>query len=136
MRGAIAALMLCLFAGVAQAAAVEPSAFALYSNVCFHQEAGDLMGVRIGVLRLGDANYAFLQWAEGVLTEPHVVTLQPGELRNDRLTFSTSIANKPVTFKGRVTDKLLSGTLSYGTAERVNLPRVLSPSKKGVADCR
>jgi hypothetical protein len=133
MYRAIAIALLLFLAGRAEAQAAER--FTLYSDICYNYESGDIGGVRFGVLRLTDANYVFLQWAEGVLTEPHIVMLDPADLKNGKLVFSTPVQDKHVTFQGRITDTTVTGTLSYGTAEKIHL-RKISLSQKGFAPCQ
>src|SRR5690348_27733 len=54
---------------------------ALYSDACVHPESGDLLGARIGILRLnrGHEVYFFYQEAAGEWEKPQVIELHHGE---------------------------------------------------------
>jgi len=67
MRRIIAILVLNLLAGIPVAAAAEN--LAVYSNGCVNEDSGDLNGIRIAILRLGDATYLAMQQPSGISFE-------------------------------------------------------------------
>ncbi|HEY2009537.1 MAG TPA: hypothetical protein VGH23_11140 [Rhizomicrobium sp.] len=139
MRTTFVMAALCVF-GSASAAPARP--FTLYSDVCYNREGGDVLGTRIGILRLPEASYLYLQFAQGDFEAPQMIKLGPGDLNGGRLTFSAQIVAKgpQSVFHGRVTDAMLMGAFDdhaqgpSGNA-RFNL-RQSPPDKKGFPDCK
>jgi hypothetical protein len=125
---------------VGRASAAPTPGFTLYSDVCYHRESGDILGTRIGILKLPEASYLYLQSAQGAFTPPQLIKLEPGDLKDGRLTFSTRILLKgpQSSFHGRVTDAALTGTFDNALPfdeRRLNLRRI-SPDKKRFPDCK
>ena len=139
MRQAVFWTFLGLLAAGSASGAPAPG-FSLYSDVCYHRESGDILGTRIGILKLPEASYLYLQSAEGVFTSPRLVELGPDGLKGGQLTFTTQILLKgpQTTFHGRVTDTALTGSYDNtlgADSRRLNLRRI-SPEKKGFPDCK
>jgi len=136
----IPVLVLCLLAGVQIADAAE--SLAVYSNVCLNKDSGDLNGIRIIILRMGDAPYFVMQEPGGILfEESEMKKLSPDDLRKGEINFSFEYAQKPAPFKGRITKNAIVGTFDnkllvkdYGW-KIIQLHRV-SPSKKTYDVCR
>ena len=138
MRHIVAIVALYFVAGIPVAAAAE--SFALYSDACWHAEAGDLLGYRIGIMRLSDDAYVFLQAAEGAWSAPFVAKASATDLKRGRLVFTVSDDGKPVSFRGAISEKILTGQFDgwrdiKGKPLTVHLSRN-SASKKGFPTCR
>lgn len=71
---------------VAGAGAAPATPFTLYSDVCYHRESGDILGTRIGILRLPEGRYLYLQFAEGDFVAPQMIMLVPEDLQGGQLT--------------------------------------------------
>jgi hypothetical protein len=124
--------------GIPIAAAAD--SLALYSDACWHVEAGDLLGTRIGVIRLSGDTYVFAQEAGGDWNQPFIAKATAADLKRGRLTFTISDAGKPVSFHGTISEKIVTGQFDgwqdfSGKPLVVHLSRVPT-SKKGVPDCR
>lgn len=138
MRNVAAMAVLAVLAMESASPAPAPG-FTLYSDVCHHRESGDILGTRIGLLKLPEASYVYLQSAEGVFMPPQLIKLGPDDLKGGRLAFSAQILAKgpPSSFHGRITDAALTGTFdnTLPSDERhLNLRRIAS-GKKGLPDC-
>lgn len=138
MRSAAAMAVLAVLTTESASAAPAPG-FTLYSDVCYHRESGDILGIRIGLLKLPEVSYLYLQSAEGEFTPPQLIKLEPDDLKGGRLTFSAQILAKgPLSsFHGRITDAALTGTFdsTLPSDERhLNLRRI-APGKRGFPDC-
>jgi hypothetical protein len=138
MRRIIVVLALYLLPGIPGAAATD--SLALYSDACWHVEAGDLLGTRIGVIRLSDDTYVFAQEAGGDWNQPFIAKATAADLKHGRLTFTISDSGKPVSFHGTISEKMVTGQFDgwqdfNGKPLVVHLSRVPA-SKKGVPDCR
>ena len=134
----ITVLLSLYFLAITPVAAADDS-FSLYSDACWHAQAGDLVGSRIGILRLSDAAYVFLQAAEGDWNAPSVGKLSAADLKQGKLVFAVSDGGKPVSFRGTVTEKTIAGQFNgwFGNNGKplvVQLSRTPA-SKKGVSDC-
>lgn len=70
MRRIIASLALYVLS-LAPVAAAET--FSLYTDACYNVEGGDVLGFRIGILRLSDHPYVYFQQAEGDWSAPSIV---------------------------------------------------------------
>lgn len=143
--------MLLPAAHLAAAPAAEklPMGFSLYSDVCLNGQSTDLMGERIGILRLnrGADLYVLYQEAEGAgflaPEDTQFITLDPskGETIGPAIAFTIEWGGKPDTFHGRITDQVIEGEFSNprhtnDAGGRVfRLPRV-SLRQKGYPDCR
>jgi hypothetical protein len=128
-----------LFAAVTPGAAIADS-MTLYSDVCWHRDAGDLLGYRIATLRLPDATYVLFQAAEGQWTDPSIGKASADALRHGKLVFSVMDGGKPVSFRGAITEKTVTGRFDglYGLKGEpltVHLSRV-SASSKAAPNCR
>jgi hypothetical protein len=135
-------LMFFLLACIHGASAAEGGVFALYSNVCFHNESGDILGTRMGVLRLGDGPYVFVQWSGGGdMMEAETYKLSPDEFKKGKLTFSVVYGQNRGTFHGTITDKAINGRFDNPTIVSLwNKPlfhlRKVNPQQKGYPVCR
>jgi hypothetical protein len=111
MRRIAAILALCLLPNISHAASEDR--VRLYSNICYQVEAGDALGVRIGVIQLGNAPYAFLQWSEGYPEKnPKMSEASVPDFKHGKLVFSF-LRDKDLTiFRGTMTAKGLTGSLS------------------------
>jgi len=107
-------LLLCLLAAVRNvpAAADAASNFILYSDICVHAETGDLLGTRIGLIKLSDATYAFFQVAEGVTESPQINKLSSGDIKDGKIAFPVLIAGKSKIFQGTITNTAITGNFS------------------------
>ncbi|SRR5258706_8372326 len=138
MRRIIAILALYFLPGIPVVAAAD--SFALYTDACYHVEAGDLLGYRIGVIRLSDDPYVFVQEAGGVWAKPIVAKASATDLKRGRLVFTISDDGKPVSFRGTISEKMVTGQFD-GWLDFKDKPLVVRlsrvpASKKGVPDCR
>jgi hypothetical protein len=109
-----------------------PPGFAFYSDVCFNPEGGDLIGTRIGVMKLRDATYLFYQDAEGIFGQPQIVMLAPRALAGRKLSFQIADVNGPSTFVGTISDTMIQGRFTDGSVGPkgtgiYNLKRVALP---------
>lgn len=73
-----------------------------YSNVCFHGETGDVLGLRIFVRAKGAEPRVVGQYAEGALTAPFAVR---STVAGARLTFVLPGDSPEVTLNGEVFDR-------------------------------
>ena len=111
MRRIAAILALCVLPSTANA--VSEESLRIYSNICFNVEAGDALGVRIGVIQLGNAPYAFLQWSEGYPEEnPKMSEVSATDFKHGKLVFSVLRDKDLITFRGTMTAKSLTGSFS------------------------
>ena len=136
MRRIIAILALCVLPATSHAAPEE--SFRLYSDICYHAEGGDALGVRIGVIKLTEASYAFLQWSVGYPEEkPQMTVVSASDLKHGKLVFSVQRDGKPTTFRGTITAKALTGTFSpaYEDDPKPFRLRRVPPQRKGFPDC-
>ena len=134
----IIALLTIYFVSAIPVAAAER--FSLYTDACYNVEGGDLLGYRIGILRLSDAPYVFFQEASGDWSAPSVVKVSADELKRGKLTFTISNGGKPFGFRGTITEKAVTGRFDglfddKGKPLAVRLRRI-SPSIKGALNCR
>lgn len=138
MRHAAVLAVLTVLAAQSALAAPEPG-FTLYSDVCYHRDSGDILGTRMGILRLPEASYLYLQFAEGDFTPPQLVKL---DRQGDRLSFSAQILAKgPMSvFHGRITGAMPTGAFddhaqAPSGKTRFDL-RMTSAGKKGFSNCK
>ena len=111
MRRIATTLALCVLPSTLNAASEQ--SLRIYSNICYHVEAGDALGVRIGVVQLGNAPYAFLQWSEGYPEEnPKMSVASVPDFKQGKLVFSFLRDKDLTTFRGTITAKGLTGSLS------------------------
>ena len=140
MRHIIAVLALYLLPGIPLAAAAD--SLAVYSNVCINKDSGDLNGIRIVVLRLGDASYLAMQQASGIsFEEMDLKKISPDELSKGKISFPYEYQKRSAPFSGTISEKAITGTFDdksfmkdYGW-KTIQLRRV-SPSQKTYGDCR
>lgn len=121
-----------------------PTGLALYSDACINEQSGDLLGERIGILRLnrGYEAYFFYQEAGGEWQEPQIIQPHRGEGDpvGQNISFAVRWGDETDTFTGTVTDKMLVGQFSNprhtnGFEQReFRLPRI-SLNQKGYPDC-
>ncbi|WP_156179579.1 hypothetical protein [Bradyrhizobium sp. LTSPM299] len=97
---------------VSNAAPPEDSGFAIYSDVCYHPAEGDLLGTRVVLLRLKDADYVVYQMAEGELGKPQIGTATVDPKKGDILfKVAAGDSNEPVaTFRGKIAAQALTGS--------------------------
>ena len=116
------------------------SGFVFYSDVCLHRETGDLIGTRIGMMKLRDAVYVFYQDAEGQLEQPQIVRLARGGLTGSKLSFKVDDSGGQRTFAGTVSETAIEGHFTDGGVGpkgngRYDLKRVALP-ESGFPECR
>jgi|SRR5581483_10468744 len=99
--------------GVAMGQSAPPG-FAFYSDVCYNSQGGDLLGTRIGVMKLRDAVYLFYQDAEGIFGEPQIIALPPHALAGGKLSFTIADFPDPSTFVGTISDRAIKVRLTNG----------------------
>ena len=66
-------ILFIFISGVAIAADLKVFPTGIYTDIYFNEEAGDLLGVEIFLLRGGDEYYVLFQSAEGIPGKPVVV---------------------------------------------------------------
>jgi hypothetical protein len=96
---------------------------AIYSDVCWHEEAGELVGKRILIMStsgdyfVGDY-FVFFQGPEGDAMPPHVTeaTIEKGKINFSYPASDDSGKSRMVTFSGKITPLMITGSLSYGPA--------------------
>lgn len=137
MRRIAAILVLSFLPGVTAATAAE--SFSLYSDACWHVEAGDLLGQRIGIIRLSDNPYVFFQEAEGDWGAPSIAKASADDLKRGKLAFTFSRRGKPISFSGTIDGKMVTGKfdglLDFKDKPLVVHLRRVPPSKKGAPNC-
>jgi hypothetical protein len=94
-----------------------------YSNLQFNEDGGDLLGMEIKIVPIGDHFQAVVLVSEG---EPQPMVVVVVSVHGNSLGFS--VPGKDRTswkFSGQVSPKSLTGTISYaqGGVEKVVLPR-------------
>jgi hypothetical protein len=106
----------------------------IYSNVCYHEESGDLIGELIMILRQYGDTYVVYQQAEGILTEQQPIK---AKVEGDRIDieFAEDTPGYVVTFSGKLTDKAIVGRFSYEPDKVVRLFRQPNISQ-GARDCK
>jgi len=132
-----AVAILAILASSHEVSAAGYSAFTLYSDVCLHQESGDLLGTRLGLLRMVDDTYAFYQLAEGWPGEPQIVKLDEDQLKKSRIDFQASQDGKRFSVQGRIagnTIVLTAGGLRDHDEKILRLKKVALPER--VPYCR
>jgi hypothetical protein len=136
MRRIAVILALCVLPGISNAASEE--SLRIYSDICYNVEGGDALGVRIGVMKLSNATYAFLQWSEGYPEEkPQMSEVSAPDLDHGKLVFSVPRGDELTTFRGTMTAKALTGTFSPkwpGDTKVFHLRRV--PVQQKFFDCK
>ncbi len=92
-----------------------------YSNLEFNEEGGDLLGMEVKIVPVGDHFQAAVLISEG---EPESMTLVNVIVRGDSVTFNVP-GKDGWKFSGRMTSKSLDGTVTYasGGVEKVVLLR-------------
>ena len=109
----------------ASAQAQVPS-MTVYSDICMHEETGDLLGTRVALLKLPDATYVFFQLAEGELSPPVIGKLLQ---RGETIAFEVDLYGKTLKFIGTLTNtaitaRLSNNGLSPSGSEVFRLPRI------------
>ena len=138
MRAITASLMLLMATGVSTPALAADN-FSLYSDACYNVEGGDLLGHRVGILRLPDDVYVFVQVAEGVWTDPFIAKASAADIKRGKLIFSFPDKEKRISFRGTIGDKSVIGRFDgwldfKGKPLMVHLAR-MAASKKGAPNC-
>jgi hypothetical protein len=123
---AIACVCICPAYVVAQP---DTDGVLAYSDMCVHDESGDLIGDRIILLRFPDGDYVYVQSAEGEIQPPQVTKAIIS--RNDSdIIFRVSKPEGTGTFKGTITKEALTGKFENGWLNRLGstlfrLPRIV-----------
>jgi hypothetical protein len=131
----------CANIACAAAPQSEIDSVAVYSDICFHEESGDLLGDRFVLLRFPEAAYVVVHEAIG--------EVQPAQLakaiiskNNSDITFTLFTSEgPPAVFKGKVTEKVLTGIFENGRknnrtgSSMFSLPRIVG-RQKGYPDCK
>ena len=135
MRRFAIVLAFCVFPATA---AVSEDDIKVYSNICYNVEGGDALGVRIGIIELSNAPYAFLQWSEGYPEEtPQMSVVSGPDLKRGKLVFSVMRGKEVATFSGTMTAKDLTGAFSPkwpGDPKVFRLRRV--PARQKFPECK
>ncbi|HVZ27081.1 MAG TPA: hypothetical protein VG798_00360 [Rhizomicrobium sp.] len=131
----VVGLLSPLIAGKAGAADQAVSVF--YSDFCYHEESGDVLGIRIGILNLSDATYVFYQEAEGAPGVPQLFKLKLGAMAGPKFTLRV---DENRVLQGTVTDSAIDahfngGYVSSRGEKNLHLERV-SDVRKGFRDCK
>lgn len=126
--------------GAATATESGKAGFRLYSDFCFHEESGDVLGTRIGLLELEDGPYVMYQEAIGWPGRAQIVQVDRKDITRSKITFSIQDDGKSKTFRGSITAEQIIGRFDDNrTGVRGNtefkLNRVTLPHK-GFPDCR
>ena len=90
---------------------------AIYSNFCYHVEAGDLLGTRIILLQDygADPHFIIFQQAEGDPTEPRIGR---SEIRGGAIQFEVDLGQpQHHRFSGTITPQSITGQLQYSGAK-------------------
>jgi hypothetical protein len=106
----------------------------IYSNVCYHEESGDLIGELILILRQYSETYVVYQEASGILTAPEPIK---AKVDGDRIDIELPEATPGyvVTFSGKLTDKAIIGRFSNAPEKVVRLTKQPNVSR-GAPDCK
>ena len=130
-----------LFATVAApGASQEDSSIAVYSDICYHSESGDVLGNRVVVMRFKEADYVLFQMAGGEVGDPQFgkATIDP---KSNEIIFNIPISEKATaTFKGRMNGQFLTGTFDNGWQNRsgekaFRLPRIVG-RQRSFPECK
>lgn len=137
MRRIVLAMVACLL--LVSPIAIADERVAIYSNVCWHAEAGDLLGDRIGVLRLSDSPYVFVQSASGEWETPFLAKASADDLKRGKLNFVITDGPKSIHFHGTISEKSVTGQFDGWRDDKgkplvVRLVRSMA-SKKRVPNC-
>ena len=91
----LATLVLAVAASVASAGKPDPRWSGTYSNLCMHEESGDLLGIEMSFVHASGASaqLVLFQFAEGVLPEPRLIRLAPTD--EGRLGFAGAAGTPP-----------------------------------------
>jgi len=108
-------------------AQVPGETLAIYSNICFSPESGDIGGQRIILFRAGSGPsasadvYVLFQAAEGELQRP---LFEKAAVNGDQIRAEIHFPNLGTqTFVGRVTPTSIEGSYLNGNGRRLVLPR-------------
>jgi hypothetical protein len=126
--------------GTVNAANPESGGIRLYSDICYHVEAGDVLGTRIAILNLEDGPYVLYQEAQGDLGQAQIVRVDRKDIANSKLIFSIQDDGKSETFRGSITAERITGRFDDNRTGVLGnaifkLNRVMLPHR-GFPDCR
>ena len=111
------ALLLIIIAPVSVSADSRRDVVAIYSDVCYHAESGDLLGDRVFLFKSQDRSYVVLQTAEGVFTPPN---LGEAIINGDRIRFELQQSSEPsISFVGKITPEAITGSFRNGRTDRL-----------------
>lgn len=116
-------LLFCIFSLSRIGAETPPKLTGTFSSFEFHQESGDLSGIEVRLIRVRSGIKGVVQFAEGGAGD---VLLADVSTTGNGVLFSSPDGFQPTfKFEGQVSQKGLSGKISYGTgaSERVFLKR-------------
>jgi hypothetical protein len=123
------AIATCVCIHPAHVGAVQPELDGIlaYSDMCIHEESGDLVGERFVVLRFPDGDYVYVQRAIGEIQPPQLAKAIIS--RNDSdITFRvSSVGGATGTFKGNITREALTGKFENGWLNRAGKPMFRLP---------
>jgi hypothetical protein len=137
------AMLSCACATAAYAASPGPEtdSVAVYSDICFHEESGDLLGDRFVLLRFPESAYVVVHEAIGEV-QPAQFAKAIISKNNFDITFTLSTRGEsPAIFNGKVTEKALTGAFQNGRknnrtgSSTFSLPRIVG-HQKGYPDCK
>ena len=87
----------------AQASFLPYGVFTLYSDFCYHEEAGDVLGTRVGFIPMIGDTYVFYQEGEGEPGPPTVVKLSNELLKKGILDFKVEEGGRTLRITGTFT---------------------------------
>jgi len=115
--------------------------FTLYSDFCYHEEAGDVLGTRVGFIPMIGDTYVFYQKGEGEPGPPTVVKLSNDLLKKGILDFNVEEDGRTWRITGTITRAavlLTSGGNRQWLKDSdkvLRLPRVSLPQHQ-LPDCK
>ncbi|PIT05152.1 hypothetical protein TSA1_33700 [Bradyrhizobium nitroreducens] len=106
----ISAALSSIVVTTSSAAPSDDSGVTIFSDLCYHAEAGDLLGARVILLRLKGGDYVVYQIARGELAEPQIVSATVGP-KNAEISFKIAQPDEAgATFRGKMTAEALTGS--------------------------
>lgn len=104
----ISVLSFCLmFPAFASPLQKHEELFSLYSDICYHKESGDVLGLRVGVLWLGPYEpFVFVQHGEGDMGQARLAKL---DRKGARISFTITEDGKTHRFSGTISETEIVG---------------------------
>jgi hypothetical protein len=119
-RLAAAAALGCA-APLSVAAEAPRKTVAVYSNVCFHAQSGDILGERVFLFRVRDGFQVLFQEAIGEMQLP---ILEKALVSGDQIRVELHRRSEgPSIFVGSITPETITGSYLNGDGRRITLTR-------------